>query len=143
MSTYPSLARRAIEQRTAVAVPVPARSVPEPVSAALSEAITALGTDADAGETAFHAELGRSRAMIIAGSGAAEGSEPWAAAEMARSRLEAARGPSVFALAELDRLAIAESEAGHDDAAALIAQTQARVAALVRAQGEAMAALLP
>lgn len=143
MSTYPSLARRPIEQRTEVVAPIPAIAVPEPISATLSEAITALGVDANAGETAFRAELNTGRAAIIAGAGAAEGSERWAAAEMARSRLEAARGPSVFALAELDQLAIAETETGHDDAVALIAGEQARVAALVRAQTEVMAALLP
>lgn len=143
MSAFPSLAPRAIERQVAVVTPTPAPAVPEPVSATLVQAIAALGADANAGETAFRAELNTGRAAIIAGAGAAEGNERWAAAEMARSRLEAARGPSVFALAELDQLAIAETETGHDDAVALIAGEQARVAALVRAQAEVMAALLP
>lgn len=144
MSAFPSLAHRPIEQRVNVAASQPATPpVPEPVSATLAQALRALARDADAGDAAFRAELGEGRATIVAGRGAQEGSELWAASQMAYSRLDAVRGPSVFALAELDRLALSEAEAGHEDAAALIAAEQMRVAAVVAAQQQAMLEIRP
>ncbi|MEQ1509266.1 MAG: hypothetical protein ABL909_02540 [Sphingopyxis sp.] len=142
MSTFPSLARRPIEQRADVApASAPSAPAPELVSATLTEAIRALARDADAGDAAFQASLGANRAMISAGRGALGGSEAWARAEMAYSRLEAAHGPTVFALAELDRLAIDAGAAGHEASAVLIAREQARVAALVEAQIQILRAL--
>lgn len=135
MSAYPTLARRPVEQRVNVAPStVETAPVPEPVSATLAEAIRALGRDADTADAAFRAEVEASRPHIASGRGAAEGSESWAAANMALSRLEALRGPALFALAELDRLAMDEAQAGREGGVALIEAEQARVAALIEAQ---------
>lgn len=144
MSAFPSLAHRPIEQRVNVAASQPVTPpVPEPISATLAQALRALARDADAGDAAFRGALEANRATIVAGRGASEGSELWAASQVAYSRLAAVRGPSVFALAELDRLAVSEAEAGHEDAAILIAAEQARVAVAVAAQQQAMLEILP
>ncbi len=142
VSAFPSLARRAIEQRAAVVPSSPASpAIPEPVSATLAEAIVGLGRDADGGNAVFTALLPPSRAPIQAGRGAAVGSEAWAQAEMALSRLEAARGPTVFALAELDRLALEQLEADNQAAADAFGVEQVRVAAMVAAQQQTLRSL--
>jgi hypothetical protein len=101
---------------------------PEPVSATLEEAIRALGADADRGDAAFRAALAENRAEVVAGQGAAVGSEAWAVAQRALSRIEATRAPTTLALAELDRLVVTQAESPQ------LAAQQSRVAALVAAQ---------
>lgn len=136
MADYPSLARRQVEQSAAVVPSTPA--APEPpamVSATLAEAIRALGADADRGEAAFRGALGETQGMVAAARGAEIGSESWAVAQRALSRLEAVRGPTTLALAELDRLSVTETES-----AELTAQ-QARVASLVATQEAIVGAL--
>ena len=142
MSAYPSLARRPIERQVAVVPPQPT-SVPTPavVSATVMEAVAALGRDADAGHSAFLSELAAGRAVVLAGRGAATGSEAWAAAEVALSRMEAARGPTMVALAELDRLTLEQLAAGDAAATAQFAAQQARVAQLAEDQTAALVAL--
>lgn len=130
MASYPSLARRPIERSASVVPATPAAPAPPaPVSATLAEAIRALGSDADRGEAAFRAALPETQTQVAAGRGASVGSESWAVAQRALSRLDAVRGPTTLALAELDRLVVTQAETE-----ALTAQ-QARVAALVAAQG--------
>ncbi|MFM6853049.1 MAG: hypothetical protein ACKOUM_03095, partial [Sphingopyxis sp.] len=76
---------------------------------------------------------------IRAGRGATAGGEAWAMAQQALSRVDAARAPSSFALAELDQMG---RQLGDDAAlAAALAAEQARVGAMVNAQGEAIHAL--
>jgi hypothetical protein len=139
---YPSLERRPIESRANAVAAAPTVAIePTVVSATLVEALAALGGDADRGEAAFRAALADSRATIAAGRGAAVGSESWALAERALSRVAIARGPTTLALAELDKLAIDADN--RDDLAALaaIAGEQGRVMALVAAQDEVLAGL--
>lgn len=126
---YPSLNRRPVERQVTVAPSMPASSpVPAPVNATLTEAIRALGADADRGEQAFRAALAVNGADVAAGRGTAAGSESWALAQRAYSRIESSRAPTTMALAELDRLLL--TQPGSTD---LTAQ-QARVSALVDAQ---------
>lgn len=133
---YPSLARRPIERTATVAPSQPA--APEPpaaVSATLAEAIRALGTDADRGETAFRAALAEGQAVVAAGRGAAVGSEEWAVAERALSRIDAARAPTTLALAELDRLVVTQPESPD------LSVQQVRVATLAAAQAAIIRAM--
>ncbi|MCC7395061.1 MAG: hypothetical protein IT553_09465 [Sphingomonadaceae bacterium] len=139
LADYPSLARRPIETRAAApATPPPDTAPPAPVSASLVEALGRLAADAARGDAAFQSALATHRAAMAAGIGAAEGSEAWAVAEVARTRVEAARAPTSFALSELDRLAL--EALGDDDSVAVtaIADVQSRVAALVAAQDAAL-----
>lgn len=126
---YPSLERRPIERTATVAPSEPAApEPPAPVSATLAEAIRALGADADRGETAFRAALAEYQAIVTVGRGAAVGSEEWAVAQRALSRIDAARAPATLALAELDRLVVTQPESPE------LGAQQLRVAALVAAQ---------
>lgn len=139
LADYPSLARRPIETRAAPPTsPPPDTAPPAPVSATLSEALSRLAADAARGDAAFQGALAANRVAMAAGVGAAEGGEAWAQAEVARTRTEAARAPTTFALSELDRLAL--EALGDDDsiAVAAITEVQARVAALVAAQDRAL-----
>lgn len=135
---YPSLQRRPIE-RSAAVVPVrpAAPEMPGPASATLVEAIRALVADADRGEAAFRAALSEYEQTISAGRGAAIGSEQWALAHQALSRVVAARAPTTLALAELDRLVV--TQAGSEE---LLAQ-QVRVATLARQQAAVISGLMP
>ncbi len=141
LTGYPTLEQREFERRASVVVAAPVTPpVPEPVSATLEQALVALGRDADAGEAAFRAALGEARALA-GGLNAAVGSEGWAVAQRALSRAEAARAPTTLALAELDRLSIEQGDRGDVVGLDAVAAVQARVAALVAAQEQAMAAL--
>ena len=143
MSDYPSLARRPVERQANVVAPTPATPpVPAPVTASLAEAIRALARDADSGEAAFRAALASGRSAIEGGRGAATGSESWSQAHLMLSRVDAARGPTGFALAELDRLAVQAEDAGDASALSALAAEQTRVAAMVAAQQRSIDALL-
>lgn len=137
---YPSLARRPIERSASVPPTPPVTPDPPPASATLVEAVRALGADANRGEAEFRAALAANAGAIAAARGAATGSETWAQGETALSRVIAARGPTSFALAELDRLAITRAEAGDVTGLALVETEQGRVAALVRTQDARIAA---
>jgi Meckel syndrome type 1 protein len=143
MSQYPSLARRAVEMRSPVVDAAPTgTAVPAPASASVAQAADALGRDADGGNTAFLAELARGRDAVVAGRGAPADTELWSMAQVALSRMEAARGPTMVALAELDRLTLERRDADDTAAADMLGAVQARVAAMADAQQRAMDALL-
>ena len=133
-SDYPSLARRLSERSATVPPAPPVEPTPEPVSATVEQAIAGLGADADRGEAAFRAALPETERLVAAGRGAATGTENWAVAQRALSRLIAARGPSTLALAELDRLTVEQMDGGHIAAADALTTQQARIGALVNAQ---------
>jgi hypothetical protein len=139
---YPSLARRPIERSATVPPAPPVIPDPPPASATLIEAVRALGADANRGDAEFRAALSANAGSIAAARGAATGSEAWAQGETALSRVIAARGATSFALAELDRLAITRAEQGDVAGLALVEAEQARVAALLRAQDDRIAAAL-
>ena len=126
---FPSLNRRPVERQVSVAPSVPAAlPTPAPATATLTEAIRALGVDADRGEQAFRSALATYAADVRNGRSAPAGSENWAVAQRAYSRIESSRAPTSMALAELDRLLLSQPETPE-----LTAQ-QARVSALVDAQ---------
>jgi hypothetical protein len=100
---FPSLAPRPIERELAQERPVqPAPEVPD--DAALAQRIAALTGEARQGDAAFQTAL--AEAQRAAGGAGAAGSEGWIAAQMGITRAEAARAPTVRALADLDRLGI-------------------------------------
>lgn len=70
------------------------------------------------------------------------GSESWASAEVELSRLDVARGDSVAALAELDKLIADQREQGADSGLlGLLAEPQSRLAADVTSQTAEIEAL--
>jgi len=114
---FPSLAMRPAEFDSSIEAPERA-PVDVPADAALSGQVSALVAEAEAGGREFAAAYGPAE-TAVARAGARE-SDKWVEAEVAVSRLEAARGRAAAALAELQQLAArradqATSEA--DDAA--------------------------
>lgn len=140
----PSLAHRAIEDRSDALVEPPA-APPRPADAALTTRIAALLDDARRGDTAFRAADAADSSTIAQARGATEGSETWIAAQIARSALEAARQKSSDALAALDTMLVAQAEAvartpglgglaelqaAEDEARAIVARQDERLATL-------------
>ena len=114
---FPSLAQREGER---LAIEEPVRAPVEVASdSGLRLRILELRAQAARGERAFDAAYGPAEAAVRA-AGAA-GSDSWIEAEQAISRLEAARGETMQALAELDRLAAgrADMPTNRDDIEAL------------------------
>ena len=140
---YPSLARRSIELRANPAAPsVPVPALPEPATADLATALSGLGGDADRGDAAFRGALGAAEQAVAAARGSATESEAWVLAQVAISRLDAARAPSTLALAEIDQLVQSRALAGEAAGAADLAAVQARLAALVAGQSATIDRLL-
>ncbi len=102
---FPSLEPRAVERELAQTDPAP----PAPLAddPALAERVAALAAEARRGEAEFEAALPVARSAVAAAGPA--GGEAWIEAQQALSRLEAARGATVRALADLDALALAEA----------------------------------
>ncbi len=140
---FPSLAPRAVERELSgapvppcaapgtAAEPAPAAApvaLPMPTDPALRARTAALLQQARRGEREFSELLPQARAA--ARRGGAAGSEPWIAAQQLISRLEAARTPTVNAVAELDALSVARSEdaatAPEDIASVLAAAEETR-----------------
>ena len=109
LTGYPSLAKRAVENAP-VAEPVAA---PAPVEAdpALQSQVDRLSAQAQSGSAAFDRAWPAADRAARSAAGAAVSSEPWVAAQLAISVLEAARNDSVSALASLDTLYVERSNA--------------------------------
>jgi hypothetical protein len=121
---FPSLAPRAVEKEEAPVQAAP----PAPVAAdpRLAALLAELRARAREGHNQFQGALpGVERAAASAG---AAGSEAWVEAQLAVSRLEAARAPVVSALAELDALLLARSNQAAPTNDADLAALQAAVA---------------
>lgn len=141
---WPSLAQRPDEQLT---IDEPVREAPRIADdSALRVRINNLVSEARAGNAAFDRDYeAAARAAARAG---AEGSDSWMAAQQAISRVEAARGRSSSAAAELHELAVSRAgqpisaadqaalETGIDQADAVVAAQQARLNR-IRRQGTA------
>lgn len=139
---YPSLAKRPVEGTLSTRPPEPQPAPPPlPADATLAERIARYRSDAAIGESRFRAALGaaQSRALSAAGSGVS--SEAWLEAQMAISAADAARGPSVAALASLDTLQTARIDGGDNGGIIELAETLADVTAMVEAQNKALHAL--
>ena len=138
---YPSLKPRAYE--TADRGPVPPPPPAPPARAEIVSRAAALVGQANAGQRAFVAELGRVR-PVVARAGAAD-SETWIGAQEAVSGLDASRVATVTALAELDALTTSGVDAaglryGDNDFSVLRAAA-VTVYELAQAQGREIAGL--
>lgn len=144
LGASPSLERRAVERQLPVVAPQsPGPALPPMVSATVRDAVAALTDDARRGDAAFQAALRENRAAALGARNAAVGSEAWATGNVALSRIDAARGPTMVALAELDRLTLDRLDAGALDDAEQLADAQTIVAALAAAQSAALLSLMP
>ena len=139
---YPSLAKRPIEGTLSTRPPEPQPAPPPlPADASLAERIARYSGDAAAGESRFRAALGTAQARTRSAAGAGPSSEAWLEAQMAISAADAARGPSVAALASLDGLQTARIDGGNNAGIIELAETLASVSAMVEAQNRALHAL--
>jgi light-regulated signal transduction histidine kinase (bacteriophytochrome) len=141
----PSLLPRAIETRPDVS---PISQTPValmPISASLAARLAQLVAEAKAGDLDFAKVIKAGGTTVAAGRSATLGSEPWVAAEQVRSALQVARQRSAGALAEIDSLAVAQSELAtrQSDAGGLteILAAQAEVDAIVTRQTARLDAL--
>jgi hypothetical protein len=119
---YPSLAPRPIEQMSLAepATPPAPSPVADPVVLARSASTIDRARTADAD---FQRVLDQARFALAKGRGAAIGSDPWAAAQVALSRIEAAREPMIKELADLD--SARDAERTQTNSAEALAATQA------------------
>ena len=116
VGSYPSLAIRDVERASYTvepAAPEPAPPAPAPPSPGLDGRLAQLADSARAAHSRFVARTGRAQTLVAQASGAATGSEAWAVATVALSELEAARGGTSIALAELDALHMADQLRGN------------------------------
>jgi hypothetical protein len=100
-STYPSLAPRAVEQRS---LAEPVRPAPPPAVAS-PEAVARFAPlieKAHTADAAFRKTLEEERSALERGRGAAVGSDAWTAAQTALTRVETSRGGIARLLADLD-----------------------------------------
>lgn len=137
---FPSLAQRPDER---LSIDEPVREAPHIADdSALRVRINALLAEARAGDAAFERDYdAAARAVSRAGP---QGSDSWMTAQQAVSRVEAARGSTGNAAAELHQLAVARAdqptspadqaalEAAIDQADAILAAQQARLNRLSR-----------
>jgi len=142
---FPSLAKRPVEAVDRFAEPAAAAVQPAAPDPTLAQTVERLRASAAEADSAFQAQIGRSRAAVQAAGGAAPVSEAWVAAEMAISTADAARYESVAALASLDtlhvdRMATADGARAAADVAT-IAPARESVLAMVDAQNDALDAL--
>jgi hypothetical protein len=143
--SFPSLAPRAAERAAAAPTAggqAAAEPAPPAADPALATRLDQLVAAARQGQQAFAAALASAEG-VIARAGAPQ-SESWIEAQVALSRLEAARSPSVVAQADLDALVRERNRAGappsEADAAAIAAAAE-QISALVAAQNEQLARL--
>ncbi len=109
--SYPSLAIRDVERASYTVEPAAPEPAPPPLappSPGLDGRLAQLADSARAAHSRFLARTARARTLVTQASGAATGSEAWAVATVALSELEAARGGTSIALAELDALHTAD-----------------------------------
>lgn len=142
-SGYPSLAPRPVERAVLRVEPAPATAPVETPSISATADLARIVADAHAADAAFRAALDAARPQIEAGRAAAEGSEPWVAAQQAYSRAEAERTPVGQALAELDRRRQAAIGAGNAAEEAAVAEATLQVQALDEAERALLDAALP
>lgn len=114
-TTYPSLAKRSIENAT-IAEPAP-NPPPVAADAELLARLATLSGQVDAGSAKFETAYTVTDRAVRAAAGSAVASDAWVSAQQAISALESARNDSVSALASLDVLYVERSNAVADDQA--------------------------
>lgn len=118
----PSLLPRPIE-RLALAVQTPEpTTVPTPLDTSIAARADLVVRRAQSADAAFGSLANALRGVIAHGGGAPPGSDPWVAAQNARSKLVSARQVTSAVLADLDALLTQSRPAG----AATIAYVEAR-----------------
>jgi len=132
---YPSLALRPAELGQVAPVPI---SVAPPPSADVLERLERLAAQATSAHPAFLDAAPTVRRAVAAAGG--RDSESWAGAQVAVAGLQSARSPATAALADIDRIFIDASVGGTEVSG--IAETRARVAALVGEQDRAIDSLI-
>ncbi|RJF93085.1 hypothetical protein [Sphingomonas cavernae] len=112
---FPSLAPRAIEQRSDAEEPT-APITPTPADSTLKANLERLLQQAREGESAFSKILGTTERAVAAAKGAAPEAESWVAAQQQLSALDGARAPTAAALSELDSLYVSLADRATQDA---------------------------
>jgi hypothetical protein len=136
---YPSLALRPFETRPAAAVPPPAPPIPNRPAAVSPALLAELRQRAAASHTAFLDSEPRAERLVRAASGQAFESNARAAALVALADLDAQRGTTLMALAEIDALT---AEAGTNLAAdQALDEAQNEIAALIAREDTVIARL--
>jgi hypothetical protein len=134
----PSLLPRAIEKQATTTPPIPAPVNVAAITPALQSQVAQLLARVKAGDSSFSKADRDSNRLILAGRRAAEGSESWVAGQQAQSVLEAARQDSAAALAEIETLLLAQTQAASADAALggvpELAAAEAEASAIVERQ---------
>lgn len=136
---FPSLAKRPIEAMDLTRIPDPVEPPPlAPADGALAGKIAEYRAQANQGQSRFGAELAGTRARVNAARGSAPASDPWMEAQMAISGLEAARRPSVEALASLDQLRAERQERGERAGEEALVEAANAVRAMIARQSETL-----
>lgn len=148
-SRYPSLAIRPAERaygtgQEAISSQSLPLTVEQPGMADLAARVAALRLAAFEAHARFTEQQGTAARLAQAARGQALGTNAWSQAAIALASLESARSQGMVALADLDRLFIAATEAaaiGPDTNLALITPAHREVEALLSEEDRAIAAL--
>ncbi|WP_287938780.1 hypothetical protein [Sphingopyxis sp.] len=138
---YPSLAKRPVEGRFDVAPPSVVVPPPGPLPTDLAGRLARWESDAAGAQQAFARERAPTEAAVAAAGGTAISSENWVVAQQAISRLQATRAPLTDALADIDRLYLERSIAESVDGLPEIYALRDKLAAILAAQDDVLAAL--
>ncbi len=146
---FASLAIRPAERTYGTGQPVTSTAnlpltVQVPAGADLAARVAALRETAVAAHARFTEQQGSAARLAEAARGAAPGSDVWSQATIALASLESARSQGMIALADLDRLYIAATEAaatGPDTDLKSITPAHREVEALLGEEDRAIAAL--
>lgn len=148
-SRFPSLERRAAERQYGTALPVTvpstgAQPAPLPANAGFAARVSALRDRAQDAHRAFSAQQGAATRLATAARGAAPGSEAWSVAQVALAGLDSARSEGMIAMADLDRMLIAATEAavsGGDADLVMVKPAHAEVQRMLNEEDAAIAEL--
>jgi hypothetical protein len=115
-SRFPSLQRRAAERAYGTVLPVAvpntgAEAAALPAGAGIAARIAALREQANEAHRAFSAQRAQTARLAATARGATPGSDAWSAAQIALAGLDSARSRGMIAMADLDRMLIAATEA--------------------------------
>lgn len=123
--SFPSLAPRPIEQIDLSAEPSAAPAAAQAQDPAQASFVAGLLAQAEEGERGFAAAVAEAEPAIRAAAGAASGSERWIEAQIALSRIQAARAPLADALRALDERRLGSSDPALEAAFARISAMDA------------------
>jgi hypothetical protein len=140
--SFPSLAPRAVEDQSFAEPTLPPPPAGTPSEAARAE-YAPIVEKARAADARFRTTFGEERSAIVAGRGAATGSDAWLAAQTALSRVEVARNPVTAALADLDAARNSEATRADSGRAAALAEAFEQVRAIDAAEQDTLAEALP